>query len=96
MSENFQVFVHENEGSLHLKLMGDLDEISAKDVLTIVNDRRRVASRVFIHTNCLNKIHTEARKVFQDNIDSMELQSLPVLFTGEKASQLAPNRNILC
>ena len=96
MSDNFQVLVHEEDGSLHLKLVGEFDANSATDVLKIVYNRRPVTSRVFIHTNCLNKIHPEARKVFQENIDSVESQSLPVLFTGEKASQLAPNRSILC
>ncbi|MCF8082310.1 MAG: hypothetical protein K9M96_04390 [Deltaproteobacteria bacterium] len=96
MSENFQVLVHEEDGSLHLKLVGEFDARSATDVLKIVDNRRPVTSRVFIHTNCLKKIHPEAQKVFQESIDSMEAESIPVLFTGEKAGQLAPDRNNLC
>ncbi|MBW1716622.1 MAG: hypothetical protein JRJ77_12495 [Deltaproteobacteria bacterium] len=95
MSEDFQILVHNNEGNLHLKLMGDFDEDSAREVLKAVRDKSHATSRVFIHTNGLHQIYPKAQKVFQENIDSMELQSIPVLFTGEKADQLAPNENIL-
>ena len=96
MPENSQFLIHEDEGSIHLKVVGEFDANSAKDVLNVVYKRSPMISRIFIHTNCLNKIHPEARKLFQESMDSMDNQSIPVIFTGAKASQLAPDRKILC
>ncbi|MBW2003634.1 MAG: hypothetical protein JRI72_03325 [Deltaproteobacteria bacterium] len=96
MSDDFHIIVHNNDGNLHLKLMGDLDDNSAREVLRTVRGRSHAASRVFIHTSGLSRIYPEAHKVFQENSDFMELQSIPVIFTGEKADQLAPNEKILC
>lgn len=96
MATDFQVLVHKNESSLHLKLFGEFDESSAKEVLRIIKEGSNRTPKIFIHTNCLNQIHPEAEKVFKENIDSMQAQSIPLLFTGEKANQLAPNRNNLC
>ncbi|MBW2312012.1 MAG: hypothetical protein JRF35_13235 [Deltaproteobacteria bacterium] len=95
MSKDFQIFVHNNDGNLHLKLMGDLDEDSAREVLKTVRGRSHAASRVFIHTSGLRRIYPEAQKVFHENNDFMELQTIPVMFTGEKAGQLASDGNIL-
>ncbi len=95
MAEDFQILVHKDERTLHLKLMGDLDENSARKVLKLIKGKRHSTSRVFVHTNSLHRIHSGARRVFQENSDSMELKSIPVLFTGEKADKLAPNGKIV-
>ena len=94
MPENSQLLIHEDEGSIHLKLVGEFDANSAIDVLNLVNKRSPMISRVFIHTNCLNKIHPEARKLLQDSMDSMDNQSIPVFFTGEKAISLVTRPSI--
>ena len=93
MATDFQAILHKNESSLHMKLVGDFDRTSAQEVLEIIKKRSNQVSRVFIHTNCLNQIHPEAQKVFQEDANFMQVQPIPVLFTGEKASQLNPNQN---
>lgn len=95
MSTDFQVVVHKEESTLHLKLRGDFDEDSAREVLKAVRKRSHATSRVFIHTNGLRQIHPEAKELFHGNNDFTKMQSIPVIFTGEKAEQLAPNGHIL-
>ena len=90
MASNFRIYEHQNTDSLHLKLTGDFDGSSAREVLHVLQNNYRKASQVFIHCSCLNKIEPSGRAVFQDNINALKDDSKRFLFTGDKASQIAP------
>ena len=95
MATNFEVFVHRNSENLHIKLMGDFDGISAHELLDILRRYSNSTSRVFIHTSCLKDIRPFGLNVFQGNLDVLKGKSLKLVFTGENASQLAPQEPML-
>lgn len=95
MASTFRISVHRNSQTLHLKLLGDFDGSSAHQLLNILKRNSNGVERVFIHTDCLRNIHPFGQDVFQDNFDILKGQTVPFLFTGEHASQLAPEKNSL-
>jgi hypothetical protein len=92
MAINFRIFVHRNGENLHLKLIGDFDGTSAHELLSVLKRYGNRISRVFIHTSCLRDIHRFGRNVFHDNLDALNGQSVTLVFTGENASKLAPDK----
>ena len=95
MGTNFKIAVHRNSENLHLKLKGDFDGISAHQLLDIVRRYSHRTSRVFIHTSCLGDIHPFGLSVFHNHLDALKGRSLELIFTGEHAPQLAPERPLL-
>ena len=55
MASNFKIFVHRNNDSLHLKLMGDFDGSSACELISVLKKSAKGVFRVIIHTNSLKK-----------------------------------------
>ena len=53
---DFNMLVHRNGASLHLKLMGELNQASARQVMHIIQHNLAGINRVFLHTNGLNKL----------------------------------------
>lgn len=96
MAPNFKIFIHRNFDNLHLKLMGEFDGTSAHELIDVLKEHCRRTSRVFIHTSALEQIHPFGQNVFQNYLDVVYGQSLPLVFTGENASQLAPKGCKIC
>jgi len=96
MAENFRIIFHRNSESLHLKLFGDFDENSSYKLLKILKKNAHRASKIFIHTTCLNHIHPLATKIFQDHLNALNGLSVSFLFTGKDALQLVPKNNESC
>ncbi len=95
MGTNFKIAVHRNSENLHLKLRGDFDGISAHKLLDIVRRYSHRTSRIFIHTSCLRDIHPFGLSVFHNHLDALKGKSLELIFTGEHAAQLAPERPLI-
>jgi hypothetical protein len=93
MASNFNMFVHRNSDTLHLKLAGNFDGSSACELLNLIKEKSNGVSKVIIHTNCLAEIHPFGRDTFQRNLISMNGHPFRMLFTGEKATQLAPDKS---
>jgi hypothetical protein len=91
MATDFKILVHKNSENLHLKLIGDFDRTSAHEVLNALKKNCGGASRVFIHTSCLNRIHPFPRDVFHNQLNMLKKQSLLVAFTGQNSGKLIPN-----
>ncbi len=96
MAPNFKILIHSNCDNLHLKLMGEFDGSSAHELINVLKRHCRRTSRVFIHTSALKHIHPFGQNVFQNNLDVVYGQSLPLVFTGENAAQLAPKGCKIC
>jgi anti-anti-sigma regulatory factor len=92
MATNFRISVHRNSENLHLKLKGDFDGISAHQLLDILRRYSHRTSRVFIHTSCLGDIHPFGLSVFHNHLEVLKGKSRELVFTGEHALQLAPER----
>ncbi len=96
MAPNFKILIHSNCDNLHLKLMGEFDGTSAHELIDVLKRHCRRISRVFIHTSALERIHPFGQNVFQNYLDVLYMQSLPLVFTGENAAQLAPKWCKIC
>jgi len=95
MARKFGISVHRNDQNIHLKLVGDFDGISAHELLRVLKRYCRRSSRVFIHTSCLRSIHPFGQNVFHTHLALLKGQSVELVFTGENASELAPQRGAL-
>jgi hypothetical protein len=90
MASNFKIAIHRNDENLHLKLMGDFDGSSAWDLLNGLKKNCSGINRIFIHTNCLKHVHPFGRKVFWRYLSPPFGKSVRIVFTGDKASEMAP------
>jgi hypothetical protein len=95
MGSEFRISVHKNDQEIHLKLAGDFDGISAHELLDVLKSCDNRPSRVFVHTGSLRDIHPFGRTVFHSNLSMLKGRSMNLIFTGQKASQLAPERALL-
>jgi hypothetical protein len=95
MATNFRISVHRNSENLHLRLAGDFDGISAHELLENLKRYSHRPSKAFIHTNCLEDIHPFGLNVFHNHLDVLKGTSLELVFTGEHASRLAPEKPAL-
>ena len=94
MARNFRISSHRNAENLHLKLMGDFDGTSAHELLKVLERNSARTTRIFMHTSSLRNIHPFGLNVFHSNLDVLSGRSLTMVFTGEYASQLAPENPI--
>jgi len=92
MATNFRISVHRNSENLHLTLMGDLDGTSAHEPLNVLKRYVNRTSRVFIHTSCLRSIHPFGLRMFHNDLKVLKGKSVELVFTGENASRLAPEK----
>ncbi len=92
MAENFRIAFHRSCENLHVKLFGDFDGSSAHQLLDALKSRWAGVLRVFIHTSCLRNIEPFGRDVFRNNPDLKKARHLTLVFTGENARELAPEK----
>ena len=91
MAKNFKIAVHRNNENIHFRLMGEFDGSSACELLRALKSQWS-AGKAFIHTNYLTHIDPFGRSVFQSNLDVTSRQRPLIIFTGDKASQLDPEK----
>ena len=96
MAENFRIIFHRNDENLHLKLFGDFDGNSAFKLLKVLKKNAYCASKIFIHTSCLNHISPSATEIFKKHLDTINSMSISFFFTGKDATQFATGNNKFC
>ena len=84
MASNFNILLHRNSESLHLKLMGDFDGSSANELLDTLKIYAANVNRIFIHTNGLKEVRPSGKAVFQNNASGIDKQPSNLIFTGKK------------
>jgi anti-anti-sigma regulatory factor len=92
MATNFRISVHKNAEHLDLKLMGDFDGTSAYELLHALAKCGLGTSRIYIDTSSLKEVNPFGLQVFQDNLDLLKGEHLELVFAGEHASELAPEK----
>jgi len=90
MRPNFKISVHRSDNTTHLQLAGEFDGSSAYELLYALKRNCHGTSRAVIHTSCLKKIYPFGREVLQNNLCILNGERIPLVFTGNKADQLAP------
>ena len=93
MASNFKISIHRNSDSLGLKLMGDFDGTSACELLNALKENCDGVDRVFIHTTGLKDIYPFGQDTFQNSLYLLKDRPFRLVFTGENASSIAPERN---
>ena len=90
MASNFKFFSYPTRDSLHLKLFGDFDGSSAKELINALVDYGTDFFQIFIDTNNLRTIYTFGKNVLQKNFGDLEKLS-SLIFIGENERHLAQN-----
>jgi hypothetical protein len=84
--------VQQNYTSLNLRLIGDFDGTSAYELLNVLAERRGGAGEAVIDTKGLQKVHPFGVDTFHKNLHVLKGASSGLVFTGEKAAEIAPER----
>jgi hypothetical protein len=92
MASKFTILIHRNSDNLHLGLSGDFDGSSAYKLINVLKKKHRGVHRVIIHTNRLKEIYPFGQDVFRENLSNLMDKPFQLLFTGEKAGEIAPGR----
>ncbi|MBW1741017.1 MAG: hypothetical protein JRJ42_07775 [Deltaproteobacteria bacterium] len=95
MASNFKILVQRHSDNLHLKLAGDFDGTSACELLNALKENCDDASKIFIHTSCLKDIYPFGLDTFHRMLYMLKNRPTHLIFTGEKAVKIAPERNNL-
>ena len=83
MAPNFKIYSHKNEENLHLKLKGDFDGDSAKELCNVLEKYCSHVKKIFIHTCSLSSVHPFGRDVFQKKYGHSNKVMRTLVFTGE-------------
>lgn len=93
MASNFRISVHRNSDNLELKLTGDFDGTSACELLNVLKENSDDVARVLVNTSGLKNVYPFGRDTFQNRLYLLKDRSFRLLFTGENATRIAPERN---
>jgi hypothetical protein len=93
MASNFKFFSHAIRDSLHLKLFGDFDGSSAKELINTLVDYGTDFLQIFIDTSNLKTIHPFGRKVFLKGFSTISKQAGDIIFIGKHKHNIDPQRN---
>lgn len=88
MAKYFRIAIQRNKDTLHLKLTGEFDGNAARELLNIIQKNCNRASRIFIHTSSLRRIHPFERQIFVSSLNSISKKFIEFGFMGDKAGQL--------
>ena len=94
MATNFNILIHRNSDCLHLKLTGDFDGSSAWELINAMKTNNNRVQKIFVHTNCLKNIYPFGRDTFQKNLCDLRGYPNRIIFTGENAEQIAPEKSL--
>jgi len=96
MASNFRISAHRNSENLHLKLTGDFDGSSAMQLMNVLKkNANNGIFKIIIHTSCLNYIHPFGLDTFHKHLPELNGNTGRLLFTGEKATRMAPEKMCL-
>ena len=90
MMSDFNILVHRSGASLHLKLMGEFDQLSARKVIHTIKRNLFGISRVFLHTDGLSKLCSANPGELLRQIPELISGSAKVFFTGQFSPELTP------
>ena len=95
MAKGFKISFQRKGENAHLRLRGDFDGTSAHELLNALKTSCAPCSQVYIHTGSLKTLHRFGLQVFYSHLDFLKGKSLDLVFTGEHASPLAPEKGAI-
>ena len=93
MASNFKISIHRNSENLDLKLTGDFDGTSACELFNALKENCDGTTRVFVNTSGLKDIYPFGRDTFQKSLYLLKDRPFRLVFTGDNATMIAPERN---
>ena len=93
MASNFRIFHHRNSDHLHISLVGDFDGSSAHELVNALNQLRRKAKKIVIHTSRLTSLHPFGVSVFQKKCGLLSLVHM-LTFTGTYSRQMSTEADL--
>ena len=90
MAADFRILVHRQGESLHLKLLGEFDSLSAHQLIHSIEKNSLGVGRVFIHTSGLRYVDEWAGDFFRKHFPRHDDRKVEVIFTGEAGMEMAP------
>jgi len=83
MSASFRILIHRSDESTHFKLTGDLDDKAASELIDALNIHSRSVSKIFIHTDSLDRIDDYVKQEFRNRLhDTSNGYTAKILSTG--------------
>jgi anti-anti-sigma regulatory factor len=92
MALNFRMSIQRSKISLNLRLIGDFDGTSAYELLNILAERCHGLKKAVIDTEGLQKVYPFGVETFHKNLRVLKVTPCGLVFTGEKAAEIAPER----
>jgi hypothetical protein len=93
MAANFRIAIHRKSAGLELKLAGDFDGTSACELLNTLSERCDGVDSVLVNTSRLKEIYPFGQDTFHNNLYMLKGKPFRLVFTGEHATSIAPERN---
>ena len=92
MALNFRMSVQQKCRSLNLRLVGDFDGMSACELLNVLAERSIGTGKAVIDTKGLHRVYPFGVDTFHKNLYVLKGASNSLVFTGEKATAIAPEQ----
>jgi len=96
MASNFRIATKRKERTMELRLTGDFDGTSADELLHLLGNDTKGIQRVLVDTKAVRRVYDFGRNTFQKNLYRIKTLPLQLVFTGEKADQIAPENSRFC
>ena len=88
MSSNFRIIPYNFDNTLFLRLTGDFDEYSARELINTLKEHDAGFSDIFIDTNEVNTVNTFEKETFEKNIAGIKKQVKNLIFIGANKNKL--------
>jgi len=93
MASNFRITTLCRRKSIEFRLQGDFDGTSACELLNAMEDKCGRAGRVVVDTSRLRRVYSFGRETFCNRLYLLKHLPISLTFTGDRANQIAPERN---
>ncbi len=97
MGTKFKIFKHRKRDSLHLRLMGEFDDISICELIDVLKTDCSDTCNVFIHTDNIDTVSISGigRDVFKRNLNDLTDNAVHIEFTGSSENKFVSKGNYL-
>ena len=94
MASGFKITSNRSGESLQLILTGDFDGSSAWELIHSLKRNAKSFHEIIIDTNCLNEIYPFGVHTFHKILSDFRRDRIRLLFKGEKADQISPEKDM--
>jgi hypothetical protein len=93
MASNFKILIHRKNRKVNLKLVGDFDGTAACELLNVLKDKGPEATKVVVDASRLKEVYPFGVDTFQNNLHHLKDLPMRLVFVGENAAAIEPQRD---